>query len=117
MAPYEALSGKKCRSPIGWFEVGEVGLIGPDLVHQALEKVKAIQERLKTAQSRQKSYTDVRRRALEFEVHDWVYLKVSPMKGVMRFGKKGKLSPRYIGPYQISKRIDNVAYELELPQY
>ncbi|WMV07964.1 hypothetical protein MTR67_001349 [Solanum verrucosum] len=116
MAPYEALYGRRCRSPIGWFEVGEAQLIGLDLVHQAMEKVKVIQERLKTAQSRQKSYTDVRRRALEFEVDDWVYLKVSPMKGVMRFGKKGKLSPRYIGPYRIAKRIGNVAYELELPQ-
>ncbi|KAH0711565.1 hypothetical protein KY289_007524 [Solanum tuberosum] len=116
MAPYEALYGRRCRSPIGWFEVGEAQLLGPDLVHQAMEKVKVIQERLKTAQSRQKSYTDVRRRALEFEVNDWVYLKVSPMKGVMRFGKKGKLSPRYIGPYRIVKRVGNVAYELELPQ-
>ncbi|WMV31865.1 hypothetical protein MTR67_025250 [Solanum verrucosum] len=116
MAPYEALYGRRCRSPIGWFEVGEAQLIGPDLVHQAMEKVKVIQERLKTAQSRQKSYTDVRRRALEFEIDDWVYLKVSPMKGVMRFGKKGKLNPRYIGPYRIAKRIGNVAYELELPQ-
>ncbi|KAH0633253.1 hypothetical protein KY284_036039 [Solanum tuberosum] len=96
--------------------VGKAGLIGPDLVDQAMEKVKVIQERLKTAQSRQKTYTDVRRRELEFEVDDWVYLKVSPMKGVMRFGKKGKLSPRYIGPYRISKRIGNVAYELELSQ-
>ncbi|KAH0641167.1 hypothetical protein KY285_037753 [Solanum tuberosum] len=95
---------------------GEAGLIGPDLVHKAMEKEKVIQERLKTTQSRQKSYTDVRRRALEFEVHDWIYLKVSLMKGVMRFGKKGKLRPRYIGPYRISKRIGNVAYELELPQ-
>ena len=75
-----------------------------------------IQERLKTKQSCQKSYTDVRIRPLEFKVDDFVYLKVSPMKGVMRFGKKGKLSPWYIGPYRISKRIDNVAYELELPQ-
>ncbi|WMV23522.1 hypothetical protein MTR67_016913, partial [Solanum verrucosum] len=116
MAPYEALYGRRCRSPIGWFEVGEAGLKGPDLFHQAMEKVKVIQERLKTAQSHQKSYTDVRRRALEFEVDDWVYLEVSPMKGVMRFGKKGKLSPRYIGPYRITKRIGNVAYELELPQ-
>ncbi|XP_049405240.1 uncharacterized protein LOC125868691 [Solanum stenotomum] len=107
MAPYEALFGRRYRSPIGWFEVGEAGLIGPDLVHQAMEKVKVIQERLKTAQSHQKSYTDVRRRALEFEVDDWVYLKVSPMKAIMRFGKKGKLSPRYNGPYQISKRIGN----------
>ncbi|WMV54410.1 hypothetical protein MTR67_047795 [Solanum verrucosum] len=80
-----------------------------------MEKVKVIQERLKTAQSRQKSYTDVRRRELEFEVDDWVYLKVSPMKGVKKFGKKGKLSP-YIGPYRISKRVGSVAYELELPQ-
>ena len=72
MAPYEALYGRRCRYPIGWFEVGEAGLIGPDLVHQAMEKVKVIQERLKTVQSRQKSYTDVRRRELEFEVDDWV---------------------------------------------
>ncbi|WMV24393.1 hypothetical protein MTR67_017778, partial [Solanum verrucosum] len=115
MAPYEALYGRRCRSLIGWFEVGEAQLIGPDLVHQAMEKEKVIQERLKMAQSRQKSYTDVRRRALEFEVDDWVYLKVSPMKGVMRFGKKGKLSARYIGPYRIVKRVGNVAYELELP--
>ncbi|WMV54516.1 hypothetical protein MTR67_047901, partial [Solanum verrucosum] len=116
MAPYEGLYGRRCRSPIGWFEVGEAGLIGPNLVHQAMEKVKVIQQRLKTAHSRQKSYTDVRRRALEFEVDDLVYLKVSPMKGVMRFGKKGKLSPQYIGPYRIAKRIGNVAYELEVPQ-
>ncbi|KAH0720138.1 hypothetical protein KY284_005168 [Solanum tuberosum] len=85
MDPYEALYGRRYRSPIGWFEVGEAGLIGPDLVHQAMEKVKVIQKRLKMAQSRQKSHTDVRRRELEFEVDDWVYLKVSPMKGVMIF--------------------------------
>ncbi|WMV30580.1 hypothetical protein MTR67_023965 [Solanum verrucosum] len=116
MAPYEAFYGRRCRSFIEWSEVGEAGLIGPDIVHQAMEKVKIIQERLKTVQSRQKSYRDVRRGDLEFEVNDWVYLKVSPTKGVMRFGKKEKLSPRYIGPYRISKRIGNVAYELELPQ-
>ncbi|WMV14594.1 hypothetical protein MTR67_007979 [Solanum verrucosum] len=116
MAPYVALYEIRCRSPIGWFEFGEAGLIGQDLVHQAMEKVKVIQERLKMAQSRQKSYTDIRRRELEFEVDDWVYLKVSPIKGVMRFGKKGKLSPIYIGSYRISKRVGNVAYELELPQ-
>ena len=91
-------------------------MIELDLVHQVVEKVRVIQERLKTVQSLQKSYTDVRRRELEFEVDDWVYLKVSPMKGVMRFGKKGKLSPRYIGPYRIVKRIGIVDYELELPQ-
>ncbi|WMV45483.1 hypothetical protein MTR67_038868 [Solanum verrucosum] len=98
MAPYEALYGRRCRSPIGWFEVGEARLIGPALVHQAIEKVKTIQERLKITQSRQKSYTDVRGRDLEFELDDWVYVNVSPMKGVMKFCKKGKLSPRNIGP-------------------
>lgn len=81
---------KRYKSLIGWFKVGETELIGPDLVHQSMEKVKVFKERLKTAQSRQKTYTDVRRRDLEFEVNDWVYLKVSPMKGVMRFGKKCK---------------------------
>ena len=96
--------------------MGEAGLVGPDLVHQAMNKVKVIQERFKMAQSRQKSYIDVRRRPLEFEVDDWVFLKVSPMKGVMRFGKKGKLSVRYIGTYKISKKFGNIAYELELPQ-
>ncbi|WMV23978.1 hypothetical protein MTR67_017363 [Solanum verrucosum] len=116
MAPFEALYGIRCISPIGWFEVGEAGLIGPDLVHQTMEKVKVIQERLKTAQSHYKSYIDIRRRNIEFEVDDWVYIKVSPVKGVIRFGKKGKLSPRYIVPYIISKRIGNVAYKLELPQ-
>ncbi|WMV41491.1 hypothetical protein MTR67_034876 [Solanum verrucosum] len=100
MAPYEALYGRKCRSPIGWFEVGESGLIGLDLVHQAVEQVKLIRERLLTAQSRQKSYSDVRRRDLELCVDDWVFIKVSPMKGIMRFGKKGNLSQRFIGPYR-----------------
>ncbi|WMV58020.1 hypothetical protein MTR67_051405 [Solanum verrucosum] len=116
MARYEALYGRRCISPIRWFEVGEAGLVGPDLVHQVMEKVKVIQERLKAAQICQKSYTDVRRRETEFEVDDWVYLKVSPIKGVMRFGKKGKVNPRYIDPYRISKRVGNVSYELELPQ-
>src|SRR5688572_23014782 len=101
MAPFEDLYGRRCRSPVGWFEVGEIALIGPDLVFEAMEKVRLIRERLKLAQSRQKSYSDNRRKDIEFEVSDWVYLKISPMKGVMRFGKKGKLSPRYIGPYKI----------------
>ena len=114
MAPYEALYGRKCRSPIGWFEVGETTLLGPDLVRQAIEKVKVIQERLETAQSRDKSYADIRRRGLKFSVGDWVFLKVSPMKGVMRLGKKEKLNPRYIGPYHIIKGSEQVAYKLKL---
>ena len=80
-----------------------------------MEKVQLIRDRLMKAQSRQKSYADVKRSELEFQVDDWVFLKVSPMKGVMRSGKKGKLSPRYVGPYKILKRVGKVAYELELP--
>ena len=98
IAPYEALYGGRYRSPIGWFEVGEAALIGQYLVLYPTEKLQLIRDRLKTVQSRHKSYADVRRRELEFQVDDWFFLKVSPMKGVMRFDKKGKLSPRYVGP-------------------
>ncbi|XP_070056177.1 uncharacterized protein [Nicotiana tomentosiformis] len=115
MEPFEALYGRRCRSPIGWFETGEAELMGPDLVHQAMEKVKIISKWLKIAQSSQKSYSNVRRKDLEFKEDDWVLLKVSPTRGVMRFGKKGKLSPRYVGPYKIIQRIGQVAYRLELP--
>ena len=79
------------------------------------DKIKIIRERLQTAQSRQKSYADNRRKDLEFEVGDWVFLKLSPWKGIIRFGKRGKLSPRFIGPYLITERVGAVAYRLELP--
>ncbi|KAF3623052.1 hypothetical protein FXO37_32055 [Capsicum annuum] len=115
MAPFEALYGRRCRSPIGWFEVGETAVIGLDVVFEAMEKFKLIRERLKIAQSRQKSYADVRRKDIEFNINDLMYLKVSPMKGVKRFRKKGKLSPRYVGPYNILSRVGKVAYEVELP--
>ncbi|XP_070012215.1 uncharacterized protein [Nicotiana sylvestris] len=92
-----------------------VSLIDPEFVCEALEKVQLIIERLKTAQSRQKSYSDKRHRELEFMVGDKVFLKVLPMKGVMRFGKKEKLSPRFIGPYEILEKKGNVAYELVFP--
>ena len=85
MAPYEALYGRRCTSPVGWFEVGEAALIGQDSMLDALEKVQLIRDRLKKALSHQKSYADIRRRELEFQVDDWVFLKVLPMKGVMRF--------------------------------
>ena len=101
MAPFEALYGRKCRSPICWNEVGERKLLGPELVQLTTKKIQLIRERLLTAQSRQKSYADNRRRDLEFQVGDHVFLKVSPSKGVVRFGKKGKLSQRYIGPFEI----------------
>ncbi|XP_069144526.1 uncharacterized protein [Solanum lycopersicum] len=115
MAPFEAWYGKRCRSPVGWFEVGELSILGPDIVHEALEKVIMIKDRLATAYSRQKSYADNRKRPLEFNFGDQVYLKISPMKGVMRFGRKEKLSPRYVGPYEILQRMGEVAYELALP--
>ena len=117
MAPYEALYGRKCRSPICWYEGGEKKEMGfqTDLIDSTTRAIQKIRQRIETAQSRQKNYADKRRRPLEFSVGDSVFLKVAPMKGVMRFGKKGKLSPRYVGPYQILKRVGKVAYELELP--
>ncbi|GKB81190.1 putative reverse transcriptase domain-containing protein [Tanacetum coccineum] len=99
-APFEALYGRKCRSPILWAKIGESGLIGPELVQETIDKVVLIMEKLKAARDRQKSYADNRRKPLEFEVGDQVLLKVSPWKRVIRFGKKGKLAPRYVGPSQ-----------------
>ena len=115
MAPYEALYGRPRRSPLCWTEVGESPIIGPDLIRDTFEKVNLIRHRLLTAQSRQKSYADVRRRPLEFEVGDHVFLKVMPKRGVVRFGKRGKLSPRFIGPFEILERVGIVAYRLALP--
>nr|GEZ43275.1 hypothetical protein [Tanacetum cinerariifolium] len=105
-APFEALYGRKCRSPVGWSEVGYNQLTGPELIRETNEKIVQIKNRLFTARSRQKSYADVRRRPLEFNVGDKVMLKVSPWKGVIRFGKCRKLSPRFIGPFKILERID-----------
>ncbi|WVZ87966.1 hypothetical protein U9M48_034537 [Paspalum notatum var. saurae] len=115
MAPYEALYGRRCRSPICWGETGERKMIGPDLVQQAEEKIQIIRTHLKSAQDRQKKQTDVRRRKLEFQVGDFVFLKVSPKKGTRRFGLRGKLSPRYVGPFQVVERVGPVAYRLNLP--
>ena len=115
MATYEALYGRPCRSPLCWTEVGESSITGPDLIRNTSEKVSLIRQRLLAAQSRQKSYAGVRRRPLEFEVRDHVFLKVMPKREVVRFGKHGKLSPRFIGPFEILERVGIVAYWLALP--
>ena len=115
MAPYEALYGRPCRSPLCWTEVGESSITGLDLIRDTSEKVSLIRQRLLTAQSWQKSYADVRRRPLEFEVGDHVFLKVMPKRGVVRFGKRGKLSPRFIRPFEILEMVGTAAYRLPLP--
>ncbi|GJU90653.1 hypothetical protein Tco_1303076 [Tanacetum coccineum] len=115
-APFEALYGRKCRSPVCWAEVGDARLTGPELVHETTEKIVQIKQRMQAARDRQKSYADVRRKPLEFQVGDRVMLKVSPWKGVVRFGKRGKLNPRYIGPFKVLAKVGTVAYRLELPQ-
>ena len=116
MAPFEALYGRPCRSPLCWAEVGDDKLLGPEMVRETNEKIGIVREKMKTAQHRQKRYTDKRCKDLEFEVGDHVFLKVSPIRGVVRFGqKRGKLSPRYIGPFDIIERVGKVAYRLALP--
>ncbi|GJX65336.1 putative reverse transcriptase domain-containing protein [Tanacetum coccineum] len=115
-APFEALYGWKCRSPVCWTEVGDAQLTGPELIHETTEKIVQIMQRIQAARDRQNSYANVRRKPLEFQVGNQVMLKVSPWKGVVHFGKRGKLNPRYIGPFKVLAKVGTVAYRLELPQ-
>ncbi|KAJ4938745.1 hypothetical protein NE237_008269 [Protea cynaroides] len=117
MSPYEALYGRKCRTPLFWNEVGERSIVGPEFVEETCRVVEIIKERVRTTQNRQKQYADTRRRDLEFAVGDKVFLKVSPMRGLKRFRQKGKLSPRYVGPYEILAKRGKVAYQLALPPF
>ena len=111
MAPYEGIVWEAMQITV----MGESSIFGPDLIRDTFENVSLIRQRLLTAQSRQKSYADVRRRPLEFEVGDHVFLKVMPKRGVVRFGKRGKLSTRFIRPFEILERVSTVAYRLALP--
>ncbi|GKB66587.1 putative reverse transcriptase domain-containing protein [Tanacetum coccineum] len=115
-APFEVLYGRKCRSPVCWAEVGDAQLTGPEIIHETTEKIVQIKSRIQAARDRQKSYADLKRKPMDFQVGDRVMLKVSPWKGVVRFGKWGKLNPRYIRPFKVLSKVGDVAYRLELPQ-
>ncbi|KAK9057437.1 hypothetical protein SSX86_022272 [Deinandra increscens subsp. villosa] len=116
MSPYEALYGRRCRTPLCWGEVGQRELAQKEVVKATNEKIQIIRARLKAAQDRQKSYADKRRRDIEFKKGDHVLLKVTPWKGIIRFRKRGKLSPRFIGPFKILAKVGQNAYQLELPE-
>nr|GFA28270.1 putative reverse transcriptase domain-containing protein [Tanacetum cinerariifolium] len=115
-APYEALYGRKCRSLVCWAEVGESQLTGPELIQETTKKIVLIKQRMQAAQDRQKNYANTKRKPMEFKIRDRVMLKVSPWKGVVQFGKRGKLNQRYVGPFKVLAKVGKVAYKLELPQ-
>ena len=115
MAPYEALYGRRCRTPLCWYQDGESVLVGPELLQQTTEKVLLVRDRLQASQSRQKAYADRRRRPLEFEAGEHVFFRVTRTTGVGRAIRSRKLSPKFLGPYQILRRIGPVAYELAMP--
>lgn len=115
MVPYEALYRRKCRSPLYWVEVEEGKTYGVEILQEMTYQIQIISTRMKAPQDRQKSYVEHQRRNLKFKVGNWVYLKVSPMKRVFRFGKNGKLSSRYVEPYEILERVGVFAYKLDLP--
>jgi hypothetical protein len=115
MAPFEMLYGHRCRTPLFWSEAGEWKMFGPDILQEAEKQVRMVKENLRVTQSRQKSYTDHRRIYLSFEVGDFVYLKVSPMRGLHRFKVRGKLALRFIRPFKILEKRGELAYQLELP--
>ena len=116
MAPFEALYGRRCRTLLIWDEVEDRQLFGPDLIKESVEKVKLIRDRLKVAQSRQKSYADSKCKEVVYEIGDRAYLRVSPLRGIKRFGVKGKLAPRFVGPYRVLERMGEVANKLESPE-
>ncbi|GJR52201.1 putative reverse transcriptase domain-containing protein [Tanacetum coccineum] len=115
-APLEALYSRKCRSHVCWAEDGDAQLTGPEIIHETTEKIIQIKKRIQAARDKQKTYADRRRKPLEFEAEDKVMLKVSPWKEVIHFGKRGKLNPRYIGPFKILAKVGTIAYRIKLPE-
>nr|GFB97740.1 putative reverse transcriptase domain-containing protein [Tanacetum cinerariifolium] len=115
-APFEALYSQRCRSPVCWTEVGEAQILGLELIQETTEKIIQIKQRMQAARDRQKSYADLKHKPMEFQVGDNIMLKVLPWKGVVRFGKRGKLNPRYVGPFKVLERVRDAAYKLELPE-
>jgi hypothetical protein len=115
MAPFKMLYGRRCRTSLFWNETGERKIFGPDILQEAEKQVQMVRENLHVAQSRQKWYVDHRRRELSFEVGDFVYLKVSPMRGLRHLNVRGKLTPRFIGLFKILEKRSEVDYQLDLP--
>jgi hypothetical protein len=115
MTPFEVLYGRRCSTPLNWIEPGEKVIFGPNIIKEAEATVHHIQDNLKATKSCQETYANKRCRPLEFEVGVHVYFRVSPMKGIKRFGVKGKLAPRYIGPFPILEKCGIVAYKLDMP--
>jgi hypothetical protein len=115
MAPFKVLYGRRYRTPLSWIEPGEKVIFGPDIAEEAEAIVHRIQDNLKAVKSRQETYANKRHRPLQLEAGNYVYLRVSPMKGVKRFGVKGKLAPHYIGPFPILEKCGTMAYKLDLP--
>src|SRR3954447_125277 len=115
MAPFEALYGRRCHTPLNWTETGDSQIFGPDHLRQAEEQLQLIRDRLKTAQSRQKGYSDRKHRELTFQPGDFDYLRVTPLKGMQHFHVRGKLAPRFIGPFKVLSHRGEVSYQLELP--